>query len=177
MTVYAFQLEVAVGSDKGPQALQTFAVAFERAGRAAKDWQQYVFPKLVPVIEQSIKEQFDGRGVGPSGAWAPLRPSYAAWKARHAPGMPLMELSGSMRDALTNSSSPYAWREWSADSFSFGTVGLKYVSHHQTGTARMARRQLFDFGRNFEARLAGAAMAGVREAIRKESNGMVQVAA
>lgn len=176
MTAYTFTVEVAVGSDTGPMALQRLSVAFERAGDAVKDWGRYVFPKLVPVFEDAIEEQFAGRGAGPAGPWAPLSPTYAEWKARKAPGMPLMELSGNMREALTRSSSPMAWREWSADSFSFGTVGLSYVSHHQTGTSRMPARPLFDFGPRFEVALMGAAQAGLREAIREGSRGTLEAA-
>lgn len=176
MTAYAFTVEVAVGGDSGEGALQRFAVAFERAGAAVKDWGRYVFPRLVPVLEGAVREQFDGRGVGPSGAWAPLSETYAQWKARKAPGMPLMELSGSMREALTNSSSPMAWREWSADAFSFGTVGLRYTGYHQAGTRRMPARPLFDFGPRFEVQLAAAAQAGLREAIREASQGMLEAA-
>lgn len=38
------------------------------------------------------------------GAWAPLRPVYAAWKRKHYPRKPLMQLTGALQADLTGKS-------------------------------------------------------------------------
>ena len=176
MTVYGLQVEVAVGTDDGEGALQRLAVAFERAGDEVQDFGKWVFPKLAPVFEEAVSEQFDARGGGPTaGAWSDLTPDYAKWKAGHYPGQPLHELTGELRAALTNSSAPAAYREWSASEFSFGTIGLEYASFHQVGTERMKARPVFDFGPSFERGLQLATASGLREAIRAGSNGTLEL--
>jgi phage gpG-like protein len=176
MTVYGLQVEVSVGTDSGEGALQRLAVAFERAGAEVQDFGKWVFPKLAPVFEEAIDEQFAARGAGPmSGAWAPLTKDYAEWKSGRYPGMPLLELTGELRAALTTSSAPSSYRQWGANEFSFGTMGLEYASYHQVGTGRMPARPPFDFGPTFEQGLQHAAMSGLREAIKAGSSGALEL--
>ncbi len=132
MTAYGLVIEV--NGDASEGALQRFAVAFERAGEAVSDFGKYVFPKLEPVFEASVQAQLDGQGVGPAGPYAELSTSYAEWKSKAAPGLPILELTGRMSSALTNGSSPEAWRQWSATDFSFGTTGVRLLidSHDST---------------------------------------------
>ncbi len=168
MTVYGLQVEILVGNNTAQAAFQNFAVAFERGGKAIEDFGTHVFPLLVPVFEDAIDAQFDARGKGPAfGAWAALSPSYEAWKNGAAPGQPLLELSGDMRAGLTQSSSPHAYRAWTNNSFSFGTVGLGYTDFHQSGTAKMPARPPFDFGADFERALQVAVGRGLRSAIKE----------
>lgn len=176
MTVYGLQVEVSVGTDSGEGALQRLSVAFERAGAEVENFGKWVFPKLTPVFEDAVSEQFDARGSGPmSGSWSPLSPVYSAWKEANYPGMPILELTGELRTALTTSGAPSAYREWSASEFAFGTAGLEYASFHQTGTARMPARPLFDFGPTFERGLQTAAMSGLREAVKSGSGGALEL--
>lgn len=176
MTVYGLQVEVSVGNDSGEGALQRLSVAFERAGEYVADFGKYVFPRLTPVFEDAEVEQFDAEGSGPtSGAWAPLTPSYADWKNKVAPGMPILELTSKLRAALTQSASPVAYREWTASEFVFGTTGVEYASFHQRGTSRMKARPVFDFGPSFEDALTRAGLAGLREAVKDASNGTLEL--
>lgn len=175
MTVYGLSVEVAVNGDNSEGALQRFAVAFERAGDAIADFGKFVFPKLEPVFEAAVEAQLAGEGVGPSGPYAPLSPSYAEWKESNAPGMPILQLTGRMARALTQGSSPEAWRQWSASDFSFGTTGVEYASFHQTGTGKMPRRALFDFGPEFERALTRAGLEGLREAVRAGSDNQFEL--
>lgn len=176
MTVYGLQVEVAVGTDNGEGALQRLAVAFERAGPAIADFGRNVFPRLSGVFEDAVTEQFDARGSGPtSGAWAELTPAYRAWKEGNYPGQPLLELTGALREGLTSPGAPTAFRSWTATEFTFGTSGVAYASFHQTGTGRMRARPVFDFGPNFEEAMTRAAAAGVREAIKDASQGVIEV--
>lgn len=176
MSVYGFQVEILVGNNTAQAAFQNFAVAFERGGAAIADFGTHVYPLLVPVFEDAIDQQFEARGKGPAfGAWAALSPSYAAWKAHAAPGQPLLEFSGAMRAALTDSSAPNAWRQWDNTSFSFGTVGLPYDGYHQSGTSKMPARPPFDFGSEFETSMQRAAAQGLRAAIKGATAGALEL--
>lgn len=85
-------------------------------------------------------QQFNTRGGYGSGGWAPLSPDYAAWKMRHHPGKPLMELSGDLRDSMTTR--PFGIDEVTGQGFVIGTQ-LPYAAYHQHGTPKMPARPLF----------------------------------
>jgi phage gpG-like protein len=176
MSVYGLQLEVSVGNDTGEGALQRLAVAVERGGEAIADFGKYVFPKLGPAMEEAEAAQFEAEGAGPvAGSWAALTPTYQAWKEGVAPGMPILELSGALRSALTSSSASGARREATASDFIFGTQGLPYASFHQTGTAKMKARPPFDFGAAFEEAMKRVTLEGLREAIKESSRGQLEL--
>lgn len=153
------------GGEAGPE-LRRITVAFERAGDEIADFSKHLFPKLAPIFEAEEARQFDAQGGGPGGAWAPLSPSYAAWKDRAFPGNPILVRSGALREALCSSSSPFAQRAISGDEFEYGTTGLEYASFHQLGTERMPARAEFDFSSDFERDINAAALAAVREAVQ-----------
>lgn len=165
--ISGFKIEYQVGNvPAGDDVMERMAFAFERAGDNLTDFGRFVFPRLVPVFEAELKQQFDARGRGPSqGAWAQLSERYAAWKELNYPGMGLLERTGRLREALTSSSSPFAMRSIQTDTFDFGTVGVEYASYHQTGTDFMVDRPPFDFTDDFESNAKRAAAAGVREAL------------
>ena len=147
--------------------LQRLSVAFERVGSELADLGRHVFPLLPAVFEAAEVRQFDSRGSGPvAGAWKDLSPAYAEWKGRAFPGMPILEATGALRAGLTQSSSPFASREWSSSEFSFGTAGVEYASLHQSGTGRMPPRPPFDLDSQFEADLFKTARKGVNDSIR-----------
>ena len=79
---------------------------------------------------------FDTEG---GGSWRPLSPRYAAWKAKHYPGRPLLVREGFLRDALTNRGGRFrteAIREHDARV----SVHLPYAGEHQRGTATLPAR-------------------------------------
>lgn len=132
-------------------ALQKMSVAFDRAGADFSRFGEFVFPELVPVLESASRRQFDAEGRGPNrGAWAALTPRYAERKRRIYGSKPILEASGRLRQALTEESSPYAARAYTATQFAYGTAGVPYASFHQSGTGRMVDRPLFDFGGDVE---------------------------
>lgn len=45
--------------------------------------------------------QFSSEGGYGSAGWSPLSPRYAAWKARHYPGAPILVRTGELRRTLT----------------------------------------------------------------------------
>lgn len=167
MTVLGLDISYPLAGANGEQALEQLSVAFERAGEELADWERHVFPRLGPVFEEALKEQFAARGKGPhAGTWAPLSARYAEWKARNFPGKGVLERSGRLMEALTQSNSPFAKRVASGDTFDFGTAGVPYASFHQVGTQHMVDRPPFDFGSDFERELSAAALDGVREALQ-----------
>ncbi len=167
MTAVALQIQYQVGTETGEQAVASLAVAFERAGEEIRDFSTYVFPRLVPVFEQALEEQFNAEGHGPvTGSWADLSVQYAKWKSASYPGKGKLQLTGKLMAALTGPSAN-AYRKTTATEFDFGTIGIPYASFHQTGTPWMPARPPFDFGPDFERKMMKATQLGVVEAIRK----------
>ena len=169
MSVFGVDISYQIGGgEPGDDAVvRDIAIAFERAGDKFERFGEFVYPKLIPVFEKAMGEQFEAEGRGPvQGAWTQLSEAYGAWKARKAPGRGLLELSGKLREAMTSSSSPFAEREYSARDFNFGTRNVPYASFHQTGTSRMPSRAPFDFGPETEEEMNRAAASAAREAMK-----------
>lgn len=162
MSVAGFRLEYETGTG----SVESFAVAFERLADSFDNFGEFVFPLLVPVLEAEIAAQFDAEGHGPSGAWADLSPDYAAVKAVTYPGQPILRATNSLWHALTDSGSVNALRDFSRDSFNFGTRGLPYAEFHQTGTGRMPRRPPLDFRPSIERSMQRIGAQAIREMVR-----------
>ena len=100
------------------------------------------WPLVATVFHQSMRKQFSSQGAHGSGAWAPLSKPYAAWKERKHPGLPIMELSGRLKESLTdpfgNADSTY---EATEDTLLIGTK-TPYARYHQYGTGKMPARPL-----------------------------------
>lgn len=167
MSAFAVVVQLEVGNDTGDAAVQRIVSAFEHASDEISDFGKHVFPRFVPVFEAAEKRQFDAEGEGPyAGHWAALSAKYAEWKQKAAPGQPTLVLSGDLREALTQSSSPLAARDYSASQFNFGTVNVPYASFHQLGTAFMPARPPFDFDGQFEDELERETHLGIVDAVR-----------
>jgi phage gpG-like protein len=166
VSVFGIDVRYAINGAEDQTIMEKLSVGFERAGAGVKDFQKYIWPKLIPVFEEEEKRQFAAEGHGPHrGHWQELTEQYEEWKSRTHPGLPILELSGKLKEALTESASPFAKRETTSDTFDFGTQGVEYASFHQLGTRFMSDRPPFDFGGQFERELQQAALEGVREAI------------
>ena len=166
MSVVGLELQwTSPNGDSGDAVLERLTVGFERLGEDLGDFQRFVWPHVTEALETESKGQFDVEGGGPSGSWAQLSPAYAAWKEQNYPGQTILRRTDKLFEALTQSSSPFARRETTSDTFNFGTQGVEYASHHQVGTDVLVPRPLFDFGTEFEAALVRAGALGAREAI------------
>lgn len=84
------------------------------------------------------ERQFSSQGGYGSGGWSPLSPRYAAWKAKHYPGKPILQRTGELKASLT--SRPFGIDEVDLKTAVFGT-GLPYSAYHQHGTDRMPMRK------------------------------------
>lgn len=89
-------------------------------------------------LARAEEQQFATEGGYGSGGWAPLSPKYAAWKARHFPGAPVLVRSGDLRDSLT--SRPFGIDVVDRLTAVFGT-GVEYAGYHQSGTPKMPARK------------------------------------
>lgn len=173
MSAIVVTVEYQVGGGPSEPTLARLTTALERAGAELADVGKHILPKLLPVLEVETGKQFDAQGAGPiAGSWAPLSVSYAEWKAAHFPGQPTLVRRGALKAALTKTGGN-ALREVSGDTLSFGTVGLPYASVKQTGSSQEPARPPFDFGPDLEAGMQAAVAAGVREAMRAGSDGLL----
>ena len=172
----ALRIEYSVGNAQGEQAIQTLSAVLDRADAELKDFGRWVFPRVIPALEEASKEQFAAEGFGPVvGHWAPLSVSYAKVKEARYPGKPILEPSGAMREALTSTSSPWAAREYSASDLAFGTQGLHYASFHQVGGVRLPARPPFDFGPSVDEKLVKAAQLGMVDGLREAARDDAEV--
>lgn len=172
MTAIAFSMEWYVGGQVDP-GLRRLRMAFERGGAEVAKLGRYVFPRVIDELEAQAKAQFSGEGIGPSGSWAQLSPKYAEWKAKRFPGAPLLQRTRALFSGLTDSSASHAKRVVSDTAMSYGTSGLEYAELHQMGTRRMPARPPVDLGDDFGPKLQRAVTAGVREAVRSGSDGLL----
>lgn len=73
---------------------------FSRFAEVLSDWRP-VFQAIVDDWIKSETAQFSTQGAyGFGKQWQPLSDAYAKWKDEHAPGKPLLVLTGSMRNAV-----------------------------------------------------------------------------
>ena len=89
-----------------------------------------------------VATSFKSRGRSTGRSWAPLSPTYKAWKDSAYPGRPLLVLTGRLRESLTNArsrDSVYNRRQNGCKLVSLGTRG-PYAGYHQHGTSKMPRR-------------------------------------
>lgn len=84
------------------------------------------------------RRQFDTEGAYGSGGWPALSPRYAAWKARHYPGAPILVRSGDLRESLTVR--PFGI-EVIETSFMVLGSGIDYGRFHQHGGGTLPRRR------------------------------------
>jgi phage gpG-like protein len=82
------------------------------------------------------RRQFSSEGAYGGARWSPLSPAYGAWKARHAPGKPILQLSGELMRSLTQGP------EIDVEEPSYAIFGsaVDYGRYHQHGTPRMPKR-------------------------------------
>lgn len=89
-------------------------------------------------LKKANAANFAANGL-PVGGWSPLKPRYAAWKARNFPGAPMMVQNGKLRRSLTDlRGNPNRIDKMEAE---FGT-SVEYAKFHQYGTSRMPKRQI-----------------------------------
>lgn len=102
-------------------------------------WRDYAFP----LIAERTQRNFETEG-GFVGGWAPLSPHYAAWKARHYAGRPILQREGTLYRSLQwsqGAAGPGGIARIENTRAEFGT-SVGYGIFHQRGTRRMPQRQV-----------------------------------
>jgi len=84
-----------------------------------------------------VARQFATEG-GLGRPWPPLSPAYAAWKARHYPGRPILVRTGRLKESLVGRTIDTV-DERTRDSLTLGTA-VPYAIYHQKGTKKMPPR-------------------------------------
>lgn len=79
-----------------------------------------------------MRRHFSSRGSYARVPWVPLSPRYAAWKARHFPGKPIMRLRDVLYGSLTQTGHPMAVNTVTRRRIEFGTR-VPYARAHQHG--------------------------------------------
>lgn len=125
----------------------TFTLSFygeEQVSRTLLRYQQGAldmrpaWERLARRFQRNERQQFASEGAYASGGWAPLSPAYAAWKARHYPGKPILERTGALKASLTER--PFGIEVLETG---FMVVGshVDYGAYHQRGGGRLPRRR------------------------------------
>lgn len=119
--------------------IDSFSLSLDRFGDNVSDLR----PAFNDMADEFVALQRANFGGGGSvyGAWSPLSPVYAAWKAVHYPGRPILTRTGALRDDLTQR--PLAVENIDPHRMELGT-DREYAAYHQRGTARMPQRKIIN---------------------------------
>lgn len=95
-------------------------------------------------LVKSFAQNFTSNGLL-VGGWAPLDPTYAAWKAVRFPGRPTLVQNGRLFRSLTADNAGAAV---GPNEVVVGT-NLRYAKFHQYGTTKMPKREIMFEPRGF----------------------------
>lgn len=96
-----------------------------------------LWDKLADRFASVERRQFASEGGYGSGGWPALSPLYAAWKAAHYPGKPILEREGDLKDSLTRR--PFGVEVIEPGFMVLGS-GIDYGRFHQAGDGVPQRR-------------------------------------
>jgi phage gpG-like protein len=89
--------------------------------------------------------QFKSAGRYASGGWSPLSPRYAAWKAKHYPGAPILTRTAALRNSLTRR--PFGVDIIEHKSMAVGS-DVDYGKYHQNGEGNNPQRRAVELTEN-----------------------------
>lgn len=115
------------------QLSRTLADRAERAEDVRPAWDA-----IADRFEEAERRQFGSEGTYGSGGWAPLSPKYAAWKARHYPGRPILVREGDLRESLT--SRPFGVEVIEPHRMILGS-DVVHGGYHQAGSGALPQRR------------------------------------
>ncbi|AYD81509.1 tail completion or Neck1 protein [Arthrobacter phage KBurrousTX] len=128
-------------------AILHFSVEGGESFNVMLDRFQVNFTEAEPVFEAAAehqktiwRQQFDQEGAytGTS-RWSSLSPDYGAWKQRHYPGKPILQLTGDLVESMTER--PFGVDIISHNQMVIGTA-VPYARFHQDGTEKMPARPI-----------------------------------
>lgn len=110
-----------------------------RFSENVEDWRP-LWDAFMPLWANMEEEQFNTQGARSGTTWEPLKATYATYKAKVAPGAPILYLTGTMRADIIK---PKAIK--AKTSLQLWTTAQGYWKYHQAGTPHMARRPVVQF--------------------------------
>lgn len=122
------------------EGTKPFIVELERYQENFRDAEP-AFEAMADFQRSIWERQFDQEGAYTGNGWAALSPPYGRWKQRHYPGKPILELSGLLRESMTQR--PFGIDEITHNQMVIGT-GVPYASYHQHGTDTMPARPIIE---------------------------------
>ncbi len=147
------------------QVDETVDGAFAKLAQTLSDLSK-PFEKASEVFYRFEKDVFETEGRSSKARqWSPLTRQYARWKEKVAPGKPILELTGALRDSMTGPDDPNSFRDIQPQEMAIGTT-LFYAEFHQTGTPRMVARQVIALTKEQEIELIDVVKDGLREMLK-----------
>lgn len=109
------------------------------------DWRP-IWPVFADTFYAYLRGQFKSEGSEGLGAkWASLSESYAAWKAVHYPGKPILQRTGRLLESLSSRKDEGAIYIPAPKSLTIGS-SVPYAIFHQKGTGHMPPRKEIALG-------------------------------
>lgn len=96
------------------------------------------FEQIGDSFARAESRQFSSQGAYGSGGWPALSPAYAAWKARHFPGKPILQRTGELAESLT--SRPFGIDVVESQFAVFGSA-VPHGRFHQIGGPDLPQRR------------------------------------
>ena len=82
-----------INADKPPRLLL-------RLNEKIKDWRPFWVGFFIPRYLTQVQQNFETEGELVPAGWPDLKPTYAAWKARHFPGTKILQRQRRLRNSL-----------------------------------------------------------------------------
>ena len=115
--------------------------AMSRFGDGIKDMRP-AFKLMAESFKKIEQKQFDSEGSHGGSRWELLSNDYATWKAANFGGLPILQLTGLMRESLTGGN-PWYVERITEDSLVLGSK-IGYAIFHQRGTSTMPARPVIN---------------------------------
>jgi len=91
---------------------------------------------FAPWWHEQIARVYGTEGSHLLGHWKPLSENYREWKEKNFGPMPILQLTGRMRKAMTGITSSGAYVTMSRQSMEIGVNGIPYIRAHQYGVPK-----------------------------------------
>lgn len=150
---------VVEGDDRLQKALENLDLTF-------KDFRP-IFIEASKLFYEFEAEAFETEGESSrAGHWPGLTRQYARWKAKVAPGKPLLELTGALKASLTRPNARGSIRRVTEDELIIGT-SIVYSKFHQEGTTKMVARPPIALTKEQERTFVRFIRDGIRDTVKR----------
>lgn len=119
--------------------MPSLAISLSRFADEVTDFRPFWEGRFKALWYEERRRDFALEGLATGSSWARLSPAYAAWKAQHFPGAPILTRTGALRAALSAPDAEGSVWQPTATALTVGTT-VPYGLYHQRGTRRMPQR-------------------------------------